>query len=372
MKRSLLTLSISILTLSLLAQEKEKMQTNDLKIAEQLKSGNSKDVLFSFFQLGLKGLTSDNKSLTFNSTLFALKLKSNPKLLKDNLLTKENFSRNLQFNIKLNLDSSYKFKGLTGGITYAIVNQRDHQLAVFTSGHLQKKIKIDSLHTEYFQRLKEASAKLLLTKDIPVEKKKEQLAAFNYSIDYMERTGLTDSIPDFILNTFEDKGKKLALQHEELIKMRKEAYSMIDKGWLWTISANGTTDHLNQFKSGALSTVILKGNNPELDIRSTFSYVDTLVITKISQVKLSSAAGLNFALLKSETGNLIEFKPYLAYELILKNPIANEEKSVFFANADLRIRITQNLWLPFTLKYDLEKNNFLGFLNVSLNLNPLK
>lgn len=372
MKKSLLTLSISILTLSLLAQEKEKMQANDLKIAEQLKSGNSKDVLFSFFQLGLRDLTSNNMSLAFSSTLFALKLKSNPELLKENLLIKENFSRNLQFNFKLNLDSSYRFSGFTGGITYAIVNQRDHQLAVFTSRHMLKKIKIDSVHAEYFKLLKEATKKLVLTKDLPAEKKKEQLAAFNYSIDYLERTGLTDSIPDFILNTFEDKGKKLALQREELIKMRKEAYDLIDKAWLWTVSASGTTDHFNRFNSGALSTVILKGNNPELDIRSTFSYVDTLVVTKISQVKLSSAAGFNFALLKSRTGNLIEFKPYLAYDLILKNPIADEKKNVFSANADLRIRITQNLWLPFTLKYDLKKNNFLGFLNVSLNLTPLK
>lgn len=340
-------------------------------MAEQLKSGNSKDVLFSFFQFSAKDLTSNNKSLAFNSTLFAIKLKSNPELLNDNLLVKETFSRNLQFNFRLNIDSSYQFKGFTGGITYAIINQRDHQLADFTARHIREKIKIDAVNAEYFRELKEAAGKLQLTKDIPLEKKNEQLAAFNYSIDYLERTGLTDSIPDFILNTFKDKGKRLEAQHQELIKMRREAYQLIDKGWLWTISASGTTDRLNQFKSGALNTVILKGNKPELDIRSTLSYTDTLVTAAISRVKFSSAAGLNFALLKSNTGNLIEFKPYLSYDVILKNPIANEKRNLFFANADLRIRIMDDLWLPLTLRYDLRESNLLGFLNVSLNLNLL-
>lgn len=372
MKTLILTLSLFLLTKGLLAQEKEKIQKQELKRAEQQKSGNSKDVLFSFFQLGATDLTSSNKSLTFNTTLFALKLKNNPGLLKDNLLVNENFARNLQFNFKLNLDSSYKFKGFTGGLSYAIVNQRDHQLADFTAKHIAKKTKIDSLHSAYISKLKKASEKLMLTKDVSIEIKTAQLAAFNYSIDYFERTGLTDSIPESILNTFADKGKSLQSQRAELLKMREEAYKMIDQGWLWTISANGTTDQLSKFNSGTLNTIILKGNNPELDIRGTLSYVDTLVTTKISRVKLSGSAGLNFPILKSETGNLIEFKPYLAYEHILRNPIADEKKSVFFANADLRIRLTQNLWLPFTLKYDLERNNFLGFLNVSLNLNPFK
>lgn len=372
MKKLLLTSSIFLFSISLLAQEKEKIQTQDLKKAEQLKSGNSKDVLFSFFQLGANDLTSTTKSLSFNSTLFALKLKSNPELLKDKWVANETFSRNLQFNFKLNLDSAYKFKGFTGGLTYAIVNQRDHQLALFTKLHIAKKTNIEAMHTAYANLLKDAAKKLMLANDISAENKKEQLAAFNYSIDYLERTGLTDSIPESILNTFEDKGKNLQLQRAELLKMRDEAYKMIDKGWLWTISANGTTDQLNRFNAGALSTVILKGSNPELDIRGTLSYVDTLVTRKISRVKLSSTAGLNFILLKSETGNLIEFKPYLAHELILKNPVADEKKNVFLASADLRIRITQNLWLPFTLKYDLERNNFLGFLNISLNLNPFK
>ena len=50
----------------------------------------------------------------------------------------------------------------------------------------------------------------------------------------------------------------------------------------------------------------------------------------------------------------------------------HEKKDVFTANADIRIRIIENLWIPLTVKYDLNKKNFLGFLNVALNFNALK
>jgi hypothetical protein len=45
---------------------------------------------------------------------------------------------------------------------------------------------------------------------------------------------------------------------------------------------------------------------------------------------------------------------------------------MFTANAEIRIRVLRGLWIPFTVKYDLKKSNFLGFLNVALNMSALK
>ncbi len=109
-----------------------------------------------------------------------------------------------------------------------------------------------------------------------------------------------------------------------------------------------------------------------MDIRAAVTYADTVLTNKITQVKFKSSAGFNMSLLRDGDKSLLEFKPYLEYNRILRNPLPDEKKDVFLANADIRIKISEQLWLPLTLKYDIEKENFLGFINISLNLDTFK
>ena len=48
------------------------------------------------------------------------------------------------------------------------------------------------------------------------------------------------------------------------------------------------------------------------------------------------------------------------------------KKDKFMANADLRLRIFENFWLPLTIKYDLDKGKFLGFLDIEFNFDAFK
>ena len=115
-----------------------------VKKNESSKSGNYKDLFSSFFQLASENFDSKTKSLKINSTLFAIKSKANPDLLKDVNIKQAGFSRNFQFNVKLDLDNNYKYKGFTGGFTWAIINGRDKSLAVLTDtkyGELHEKFK---------------------------------------------------------------------------------------------------------------------------------------------------------------------------------------------------------------------------------------
>ena len=54
-----------------------------IAVADDLKSGNYKDILSSFFQFASQNLTGSQKSIAFNGTLFALKAEADPDLLKD-------------------------------------------------------------------------------------------------------------------------------------------------------------------------------------------------------------------------------------------------------------------------------------------------
>ncbi len=92
-------------------------------------------------------------------------------------------------------------------------------------------------------------------------------------------------------------------------------------------------------------------------------------------MEINTTGGCNWAIITA-SGNvnksLVEFKPHFEYNYIHHGLYPGEKKEQFTANAELRVRVMDNLWIPLTLKYDLKDNNFLGFLKVALNLNAFK
>ena len=118
-------ISLAGLFLSQTARSQEEVAKENVRTAAILKSGTSQDVLISFFQLAAENLTGDHKSFKFQSSLFAIKAKTNDDLWTDNYYLKEKFARNFMITIIPALDKDYKFKSNTIGFTYAIVNNRD-------------------------------------------------------------------------------------------------------------------------------------------------------------------------------------------------------------------------------------------------------
>ncbi|KQS35758.1 hypothetical protein [Pedobacter sp. Leaf194] len=376
MKKALLFGLLILFNLNLFAQTvKDSLQTavyslkkeklsNLIKSAENLKSGNYKDVFYSFFQLAAKDLTGQNKAFGFNSTLFAIKLKLDSSLNHDYNLRKQNFARNFQFNVKLNLDTALKFKGFTSGFTYAIVNQRDHQLANFTGSYLGK-VLYPLLDT--IQKQSAAYTTMIVNQNLPREKRSALLSQMQQGIDSLLANYTLSYLPDAFFKGLKYPSALIAsLKKIDLIS--DSLYKELDKKWLWTVSGNASTAKTGRFNRAGIETILLKGKKPELDIRAGVYYADTLVQRRISRFVSSISAGFNFPLLIVKKASTIEFKPYLEYSRILSNALPNEDKYRILANADLRFRITEGLWLPLTIKYDLQYNNLLGFLNVSINL----
>jgi len=94
-----------------------------------IRSGNTRDVLTNFFQLALNDLTGPDKRFRLSTNLFALRLKTNPKLNIDSFYKRNTFWRNSNLDFDVKLDSNYKFNGAAFGYRYAIVNKRDFTLA---------------------------------------------------------------------------------------------------------------------------------------------------------------------------------------------------------------------------------------------------
>lgn len=359
------------------------------RAAENSKSGNYKDIFAGFYQLLATDLSGENKTIEFNSTLYKLKAQANPSVRLDYNYLKETFSRNLQFNFKANLDDDFNYEGFTGGVTYAILNARDKSVVTFDrnlhNAYAALQTNLDNIQTRLIIAI---NANPTYTPAQKAEKIGELNALGNQVINQQPITS-TDTVlqQDYIreLNseqvTFANlNGTPIADVNAfvtTIYNSRANFYSTIETKPLLTLSVNGTADKHGKFNKASIGTIFLAGNASgwnEIDLRANLNYADTLLISK-PRANVNMKAGINFKIGKAVNNksvfevnkSVFEVKVYGEYNAIVRNVEPDEKKSNFLANADLRIRLTDDLWIPFTIKYDTESANFLGFMNISYN-----
>jgi hypothetical protein len=348
--------------------------------ANNMKTGNWQDVLSNFFQIGLSDLTGPNKAFNFSSSLFALKLKTSPSLNVDTEYIRHNFDRNFQFNFSLKLDSQYNFNGFSGGLTWAAINKRDTTLISLINSD------IDKVWQSNFTKLDKLIRQYRVLRD-PHHLGKDSV--FNHTdsmINRMMKLGKfsidsfpgVDSLPKIFnfrdsLNNILKSGLNNVYSYYDSVKQ-----STLLKPLL-TFSLNGAVNKQSKFDSAQVGAVYLQGltksGKPlELDIRMNLGFKDTLINKDNYRTVFNSSAGLNYAIItnKKTNNSILEIKPYFEYDKIISGLLPGENVNKFLANVDLRFRITQNLWIPFTIKYDIKNGNFLGFLNIALNITALK
>lgn len=355
------------------ARQSEKL----VRTVNDLKTGNWQSILSNFLQLAFKDIAGNNKSLSFKASLFAIKAKADSNLLLDRNYVRQKFARNFQFDFALKLDTGYRFKGMQAGFTWAIINKRDSSVVSFANTELDK----------YYSAAQESLAvaalkfrrSLIISGDtVPASKKKLYNEVMDKIRKVLDEKGFVakseypaefQAFLDDSFNTNLETADKLFAK--EMAKLRTAP--------LLTLSVNSTFQNKDRaFSNGGAGLVYLQGiktkrTKTEMDIRAAVDIRDTLVVTTQRRSRFNASAGINFALLENKDGqSLIEFKPHLEYNSILTKPIGTEKRNVFMANADLRIRVFQNFWLPLTIKYDVEKGRFFGFLDIEFNFNAFK
>lgn len=341
------------------------------KIGEA-KSGNWKDVLTDFMQLSLKGLSSENKSFQFKANIFSLKAKADSTLLIDYNYAnkKERFYRNFQIEIGLNLDNDYKFKGFNYGFDWAIINKRDSTVASFAKEEYES--------GKYFNKLNSAliiALQRYLNIATPEDYKKiEDLAKAAVENEYyLSVDNLPEDFKKILLEEQDGIEAKQFLDtfHNELDKLKRAPLLTIG------FHSNFQKDSrfFDEFNTNIVYLQGLKtknGNKMEIDFRNQFKAKDSLTTLIIKRKEFSSQLGLNISILKKGDKSLIEFKPNFEFKRIFSGLMENEKNNQFLANADLRVRVLKNLWIPLVLKYDIQNNNLFGFLNVSFNFDAIK
>lgn len=360
--------------------QKNSSAKDSLKTAAHLKSGNSQDVLISFFQLAFNDLTGDNKTFKFQSSLFAIKAKTDDDLWLDRNYLKEKFSRNFVFSIAPSLDSSFKFKSNSIGFKYAIVNNRDKTIFDFS--------KPTDMH--FLSVKRQAIEEYAKDFEKPNESGDYKKAVSFFLDEDEERTDLKDLPPRFleILGKVK-KGtifdKFTAEQFRDYLNDQyKSLAQYVENRALWTVESSfASTNNGNLFSGVNVSSVFLKGlipenkkTNIELNLKASMDFSDdtiSLNVNDLNRQVFNFSGGLNWIILRnSKSKSIIEFKAAVAYNYIFKGVYLNENKSKFTGDGTLRFRITDQIWIPVNIMYDPGNGNVFGFISVRSNFDWLK
>jgi hypothetical protein len=300
--------------------------------------------------------------------------------VKDLTINKSYFLRNFQINAKVNLDENYKYNGFSGGFTYAVVNKRDkatinlaktlygtsREIFMTQFAQIQSTLatglqdgspELDMLNEASDNILNDNLEELDDTKNPYYKLINEEFAKVTSNLKNPDGTPLnTDDISSFI-NT--------------LSQLRKSEMDKIDGKALWTIAADGSTNTDGKFNKCSVSSVYLKGidkSGDQIDVRGTFTYDDDTLVN-MPRTTFNGKAGLNFVLLKNRVDEVscFEVKALGEYTKVYKNVLPDEDDEIITANAEFRIRLAKDFWIPITVKYDIENANLLGFLNLTYN-----
>lgn len=345
---------------------------------ENSRTGNFKDAFYNIIQLTTKNLTDDEKSLELNTTLFKIIYNAELKSISDLTINKSYFLRNFQINAKANFDENYKYSGFSGGFTFAIINKRDKvtlNLAKTLYGKSRETfiIKFAEIQSKLAEGLTNGSKDLELLN----EASDNLLNSLEYDATENPYHDLIQAEFAKVANDFVNPdgtpldSNEISSFIATLAQLRKSEMDKIDGKPLWTLAADGTTNVDGKFTKSSVSSVFLKGidkSGDQIDVRGTFTYDEETVPT-MPRTIFNGKAGLNFVLLRNriENSSCFEVKALGEYTKIYKNVLPDEDDETITANAEFRIRIANDFWIPVTVKYDIENSNLLGFLNLTYN-----
>jgi hypothetical protein len=374
-------LIILIVLATMMARGQEATIKQKIRTADDLKTGNSQDVLTSFFQLALNDITGKEKTFRFQSSLFAIKAKTDSSLFIDTNYLRQTKARNLVFSIAPTLDSNFKFQSNAIGIKYALVNNRDKAVFDFAlpSEGEWTSIRRKALN-EYVRMFPDG-----------VNNPKYRLASAYFLDEDEERTKPEDLPSDFLvivkryLNESQRfKNTTLAEFQDRLAVEYNTLAEYVQNRGLWTIDGSFSSDKEGKFFSRInLNSEYLKGIVPghkkmnlELNLRASLDFDDdsTTVLNKdMDRQIFAFSGGVNWIIAKNRRSEpVIEIKGALSYNNILKGKYREENSNKVIAEGTFRIRITNDLWLPLDIKYDPDEGNVFGFISVRSNFDWLK
>jgi hypothetical protein len=403
MKRLLLTLFITgISSIGLFAQDTQNLSTDDKKkindgmkilsnaIGNQ-KTANSKDILSSFFRVGVDNLLGKSHNFTVSPTLFAIdslfRGKNNP-IPYD----KERQLRRHSLTLLLTGDSLNNIKKFSAGATISVLNKTDITTNEFIKSDRDILLNTGGLVDSVKKGLMDYFAKKKIElSDIDFHKNwTEATKAHDFSkLSSDVITALKD--PDFKnfitkingskspgVLTVEDIRKSIIKGKDAYNDMYKKIAEKYAHKAIWTISPLAAYDRQTEqgeFTFASNFTVglgIRHDKKPlELEVKAKFTIGNDTIVTNTNyrNQPLVASIGLNKVLLENDQNeSRMEFKFFTQYEHQFGSAAKVTDKELFSLNTTLRINVFKSLWLPLTIKYDPKNANVFGYFSFTANL----
>ena len=372
------------------AVNKEKTRT-----AADLKSGNSQDVLTSFFQIGFNDLISREHSFSFASSIMAIRAKTDSNIWIDKNYKKVgNFSRNFSFGFTTKLDSNNKFAGNTLNLKYAIINMRDKSVFSFELPNQSEWNKTAAAALNEYVNFEKDSAKNT-SQDFNVFNSKNYLAASNYVFPGHEKPTPYSKLPPKYKEILAGQlTKSASFQNytgDSFQSYVFQAYDMLSKQIgnrpLLTLASNLSSDASGKlFNAIDINLEYLQGlynlkdfaskfnfSNVEADAKAAFD--DSAAVAKRPHRQiLSGSVGLNWIVARDkQRKSFVEFKASATDAYILTGLLKDKNEAInkFTFDGTLRLRITNNFWIPMDIKYDPGSHNLFGFVSIKTNFDAL-
>jgi len=375
--------------------EKPDKQAITVYTADSLKSGKAKDVLASFFQLGLNNLFGTAKEFNFSANPYELARKSKPDINIDISYRKWTFWRRINLAFGLKLDSSYNYNGLTSGLKIALIDGTDPS----TSKNYLQLLQMDTIANETKVLNRKLSDRFIA------------LAKHNTDSTAIDLLTLHQEIESFIHSQTKFvnvKNERLKAWITEIVKEEQLTHvgtvisdpkltfnsvyakniadykNRLKKASLLTFGVNDTT-YKDKFQFSAISSYLEfnkgvfnigpKKNDFDLNAKASYNFTrDTLKENRnLHRQVFESSLSLNWVVRDKQTDqSFFELALGTGYHYVFnKDLYVGEVQNMFTLNSTVRVRIISDLWLPFEIKYDPVSGKVFGLFNVKLNFSAL-
>ncbi len=360
------------------------------------KTANSKDILSTFFRASMNNLLGDDRKFTLNSTLFGLDSIFRKKG-QEISYEKERRLRQISFNIGLEADSNSSITKISGGFTFTIINKKDITLKKFQSVDEKALVKSTFILADLKKEVFSYIAKKYPTKSNNVDTIKAITLTWTTAsarndfsslhpliVEALNNPELAASAikNDASLGISEDDAELAVVSLLNGKNPARDLYDAIGEKYsrkpLWTFSPAVAYDRESKQGEYSFASEFTVGIGKDLskkpwevEIKSAFKIANDTSVKKTNydSKPFSISLGVNRVLMENEAREpKMEFKFFTQYDHQFGKVPAGEKAGIFSLNTTFRINIFKSLWLPLTVKYDLENNNFLGFLAVTANL----
>lgn len=375
-----------LLSSNIFCQEKDTLNKIDESVENEAKkiisnevtdkkSANWQDVIANYFQLALKDIGGEKQKFELKTTLFNIKAQANKDLWTDYNYEKEKFSRNFQIEAGVSLKDNNRINAFTYGFGWSH-NGRDRSIDILVnskSAAIYKNYKDDLINAQ-----EAYSSYLEKMNDSGWEEKRKEIRVIKDKYKSNENEIKIIPLTEFPEDFRRFLSEKYESYSENFIKQNKSDIEAIGRKPYFFIGVNNSLNDkskiLDNYKIQAVFLKGIKSQNikMEIDFRNTYKVYDSIQTITYKRKEFSSQLGLNISILKKDEKSLIEFKPNFEFKRIFSSLMDDEKNNQFLANVDLRLRVLKNLWIPLVLKYDIDKGQFLGFLNISFNFEAVK